>query len=82
MSERFNVGKQMQQEMAQSLLEGIKMGRSMENLALTMEPLAADDKTREMLAKVAACGHEASEKLRAIYRDVAPTAFKETKNEG
>jgi len=73
----FDVSHGTLKEVAQSMQEGKKMARSLENLATSMIPLTEDEKTLVMLNKIAACGNEAAEKCNQIYVSIAREALKE-----
>jgi tryptophanyl-tRNA synthetase len=72
----FDVSQQTLQEIAQSMLEGKKMGRSIENLGDSFVPLTDDPETVELLKTASLHGQEAAKIFGQIYNVIARKALK------
>lgn len=64
-------------EIAQSLLEGKRMARSIENIADTFAPLVddSDEVTRERLSQLASLSQEMTKIISAMYSQIARDAM-------
>jgi hypothetical protein len=70
----WKVAQDMTREIAQSLQEGRKLVRSVENLSLSLEPLAEDD-TLQQLERVTEISREQVALLSGLYNSIARSAF-------
>jgi len=73
----FAVGQTTLREIAQSLQEGKKMARSLENLATSLEVLADDDHIKTGLADVENMSRQCADLLNGIYKKIAREALAE-----
>lgn len=74
MAGEFAVHPMMLREIAQSLLEFKKMGRSIESGAEALIPLAVGDATTDMLEQVVRHGRDAADCASRLYRSIAREA--------
>lgn len=76
MRDTFDVGEIMLEQVAQSLLEAKKMGRSIENCADALRPLAATDEVAVLLQQAADHGSTVSRLMNDLYQRIAKEASK------
>jgi hypothetical protein len=70
----WNIHKNMRREVAQSLQEGRKMARSVENLADSLRPLC-DGPEADGLARISDKMQSVISQLSLLYQSIAPKAF-------
>lgn len=70
----WNIHKNMRREVAQSLQEGRKMARSVENLADSLRPLC-DGQEAEQVEAIQMASSQVIAFLSELYRSIAPKAF-------
>lgn len=73
----FAVGQGTLKEVAQSLLEGKKMARSLENLVSSLSILADDKVTKETLDNIEELAKHTADSLTLIYKSIAREALAE-----
>jgi hypothetical protein len=72
----FDTGKETLSQIAQSLLEVKKMGRSAENTADSFQPLTDNDEVKNGLLNIAQHGAALAEEATKLYRLIAREAMK------
>lgn len=76
MRDTFDVGDLMLEQVAQSLLEFKKMGRSLESGADALVPLAANEEVEKVLVEISSAGAHAAKCASDLYNRVAKAAAK------
>lgn len=70
----WQIAKDMSREVAQTLQEARKHSRSIENISLSLEPLASEDELLK-LERVTQLSKEVTAELTGLYNSIARTAF-------
>jgi hypothetical protein len=79
-TQQFNVTREVQQQIAQTMLQARASLRRVEESIEALEPLAHDKEIQETLRVIKARCHEADGNCHHIYKIVAAEAFKEDNN--
>lgn len=72
----FKVDKETLKGIAQSLQEGRKMARSLDNIASALLPLTDSRQVKNSLRDIQAEAELAARHLTTLYNQIAPAAFK------
>ncbi|HEY6022439.1 MAG TPA: hypothetical protein VIY48_22035 [Candidatus Paceibacterota bacterium] len=75
MANEFSTKKENLKEIAQSLLEARRLGRSLESIADALIPLASDDATRSKLQTISDSGRACAVASQSIYNQIAQEAL-------